>query len=205
MLNLLDGIKSRRSVRKFQASPIPGELVRDVLLAAGWAPSAHNAQPWWFIVLEEASSKRRLAEAMAEAWAADITRDGSKVDAETQKARVERFASAPALILACSTMDEMAKQPDVERKGVERDLAVQSLAAAVENMLLAAHIKGLGACWFCAPAFCKGTVRKALGIPADVEPQALVALGYPAEEPSAPTRKPLGEYCFRDKWGKKLK
>lgn len=199
MTDVFGAIKQRRSIRKYQARPIPEELIREVLLATGWAPSAHNAQPWRFIVLAAPQVKRRLAEAMAEAWSADMARDGSKVDAETQKARVERFVSAPTLILACVTMDEMERQPDAERTGVERDLAVASLGAALQNLLLAAYAAGLGACWFCAPAFCKETVREVLGIPAEIEPQALIAMGYPAEEPPAPPRKQLGEYCFKDK------
>jgi F420 biosynthesis protein FbiB-like protein len=146
MSHVSDAIKERRSIRKYSTKPVPQEAVEEVLVAAGWAPSAHNAQPWRFIVLADPAVKRELAEAMAEAWAADMAQDGSKVDVETQKARVERFATAPVLILACTTMDGMARQPDMERLSVERDLAMQSLAAALENMLLAAHAEGLGAC-----------------------------------------------------------
>ncbi len=72
MSHLLDELRERRSVRKYQARPVPEELIREVLEAAGWAPSAHNAQPWRFIVLSDPQVKRRLAEAMAEAWAADM-------------------------------------------------------------------------------------------------------------------------------------
>ncbi len=204
MSQLLDILRERRSVRKYQAQTVPDELIREVLAAAGWAPSAHNAQPWRFIVLVDPQVKRRLAEAMAKAWAADLAKDGVSVEPETFKLRVERFASAPALVLACLSMEGMAKFPDDERQRCERDLAVQSLAAALQNLLLAAHSLGLGACWFCAPAFCKETVRETLGIPAEVEPQTLIAVGYPAEEPPAPSRKQLGDYCFRDRWDEKL-
>jgi F420 biosynthesis protein FbiB-like protein len=141
---------------------------------------------------------------MANAWAADIAKDGSKVEPETFKLRVERLATAPALVLACLSMEGMAKFPDEERQLCERDLAMQSLAAALQNLLLAAHARGLGACWFCAPAFCKETVREVLEIPDEVEPEALIAIGYPAEEPSAPPKKQLGDYCFKDRWGGRL-
>ena len=94
----------------------------------------------------------------------------------------------------------MSSQPDETRQKVERDLAVQSLGAAMQNLLLAADAKGLGACWFCAPAFCKEAVREALAIPSEVEPHALIALGYPDESPKAPPRKGLANYCFKDKW-----
>ena len=202
MSHLLDELRERRSVRKYQARPVPEELIREVLEAAGWAPSAHNAQPWRFIVLADPQVKRRLAEAMAKAWAADMAKDGVSVEPETVKLRVERFADAPALVLACFCMEGMARLPDAERQGLERDLALQSLAAAMQNMLLAADSLGLGACWFCAPSFCKQTVRETLEIPSEVEPEALIALGYPAEEPPAPERKRVGDYCFKDRWGR---
>jgi F420 biosynthesis protein FbiB-like protein len=202
MTDVLDAIKQRRSVRKYQPKPVPSKLVEEVLVAAGWAPSAHNAQPWRFIVLADPSVKRELADAMADAWATDLAKDGLKVDADKRKERVERFTNAPVLILACLTMEGLRKFPDEERQKCERDLAVQSFGAAMQNLLLAAYAEGLGACWFCAPGFCKETVRKVLGIPDAVEPQAFVALGYPAEKPPVPAKKSLAEYCFVDMWGK---
>jgi F420 biosynthesis protein FbiB-like protein len=143
---------------------------------------------------------------MANAWIADMTEDGtaSETRENTSKASVERFTRAPVLIVACVTMKDMIKYADEPRQRCERDLAVQSLGAAIQNMLLVAHSKNLGACWFCAPIFCKDTVRKVLKIPEDAEPQALIALGYPAEKPRAPYRKPLENYSYLDCWGKKL-
>jgi coenzyme F420-0:L-glutamate ligase/coenzyme F420-1:gamma-L-glutamate ligase len=141
---------------------------------------------------------------MVEAWANDLQRDGVVVEAGKQAERVELFTNAPVLILACLTMDGLRKFPDVERQMCERDLAVQSFGAALQNLLLAAHTKGLGACWFCAPAFCKETVRVVLKIPPAVEPQAFVAMGYPAEKPQVPLKKLLEGYCFVDMWGKTL-
>jgi coenzyme F420-0:L-glutamate ligase/coenzyme F420-1:gamma-L-glutamate ligase len=204
MSQVLNAIKQRRSIRKYLPQKVPKETVEEVLVVAGWAPSAHNAQPWRFIVLADASMKQRLSEAMAKSWAADLARDGVTVDADKRKARVERFATAPVLILACLTMDGMRKFPDENRQKSERDLAMQSLGAALQSMLVAVHVKGLGACWFSAPSFCKGTVRKVLKIPEAVEPEALIVLGYPAETPSIPTKKLLGDYCFVDEWGRKF-
>jgi coenzyme F420-0:L-glutamate ligase/coenzyme F420-1:gamma-L-glutamate ligase len=204
MPDLLDTIKTRRSVRKYLPQQVPNELIEDVLVAAGWAPSAHNSQPWRFIILADDSVKRDLAESMAEAWAADLAKDGTKVDAKMRQERVERFANAPTLILACLTMDDLRKFPDEKRQICERDLAMQSLGAAMQNLLLMAHALGLGACWFCAPGFCKDSVRKVLKIPDTVEPEAFVLMGYPAETPSVPTKKSLANYCFADMWGQQL-
>ena len=77
---------------------------------------------------------------------------------------------------------------------------MQSLGAALENILLATHDLGLGACWFCAPAFCKETVRKVLKIPVEVEPEALILMGYPDEQPPVPPKKLLKDYCFKNEW-----
>jgi len=204
MSNVFDTIRKRRSIRTYQPRTVPEAVIREVLVAAGWAPSAHNAQPWRFIVLVNASIKRELAESMAESWAIDMAKNGLKIESELRENRVERFATAPALILACITMDGMNKFSDQKQQNAERDLAMQSLGAALQNMLLVAHEKGLGACWFCAPGFCKQTVRKVLKIPEEVEPEALIALGYPAEKPIVQARKMYSEFSFRDKWGKGL-
>ena len=201
MPHLLDEVRERRSIRKFQVKPISQEIIGEVLVAAGWAPSAHNAQPWRFIVLTNPKAKRALAEAMAESWAADMAKDGLTIEPQERKLRVERFATAPVAVLACLTMEDMKKFPDQKMQECERDLAMQSLGASLQNMLLAAHANGLGACWFCAPVFCKETVRKVLKIPDAVEPEALILMGYPDEKPLEPPRKPLGEYCFANSWG----
>jgi coenzyme F420-0:L-glutamate ligase / coenzyme F420-1:gamma-L-glutamate ligase len=205
MPRVIEAIQKRRSVRKYLPHSVPHELVLEVLAAAGWAPSAHNSQPWRFIVISNTKIKRTLAEAMGEAWAADIVKDGLTVNEENRKERVERFANAPILILCCLTMEGLRKFPDIQRQGFERDLAMQSLGAAIQNLLLAAYSQKLVSCWFCAPGFCKQTVREVLKIPDDIEPQSFVILGYAGECPPNPTKKKLTEYCYLDLWGKPLK
>lgn len=205
MSDMFDVISARRSIRKFQLHLVPKELVLEVLAASGWAPSAHNAQPYGFVILENAQIKYELADAMAQVWVEDLAKDGQTIDGDKRQERVERFAKAPALILACITRIEgLPNYSDERRQACLHDLAVQSLGAAIENLLLAAHAKGLGACWYSAPCFCKETVRQTLEIPGEVEPQAFVVLGYPAETPTAPKKKLLTEFCFVDEWGRTL-
>jgi coenzyme F420-0:L-glutamate ligase/coenzyme F420-1:gamma-L-glutamate ligase len=201
-----DAIKTRRSIRRYSSRRVSTEVISEILEAARWAPSAHNAQPWRFIVLIDKSLKQDLAEAMTNAWRADMIKDGTPMEVreKLRKASVERFTRAPVLVIACLTMKDMIKYADESRQKCERDMAVQSLGTAIQNMLLMAHSKNLGACWFCAPLFCKDAVRKVLKIPEDVEPHALITLGYPAEKPSAPSRKPFQSYSYLDCWGKKL-
>ena len=205
MSNVIENIKQRRSIRKYSSTRVPREILNEILEAAQWAPSAHNAQPCRFIILTEKNSKKNLAIAMAKARTEDLIRDNVPLELSQRitKASVQRFTNAPVLVIACITMADMTKYPDDQRQKNERDLAIQSLGAAVENMLLAAHSKGLGACWFCAPIFCKDAVRRVLRIPEDVEPQALIAMGYPTEKPSAPLRKPFQDIFYFDYWSRK--
>jgi F420 biosynthesis protein FbiB-like protein len=203
---VMDLIKKRRSVRKYSSRKVESNILREVLEAARWAPSAHNAQPWRFIVLIDDGLKQELAETMADAWRVDMIKDGASIEVRenTATASVERLTHAPVLIVACLAMKDMIQYTDELRQKCEHDLAVQSLGAAIQNMLLVAHSKGLGACWLCAPIFCKDAIRKVLKIPENVEPQALITLGYPAEKPSAPPRRLLQGYSYSNCWGKKL-
>jgi F420 biosynthesis protein FbiB-like protein len=206
MSTVIDAIKNRRSIRKYSSQAIPKEILYDIFDTARWAASPHNAQPWRFIVLTEPSLKKDLAEAMAKAWMNELTKDNVPVDLRGKliEASIERFSHAPVIVVACITMADMIEYADEPKQKSERDLAIQSLGAAVQNMLLAAQSKSLGSCWFSAPAFCQALVRKVLRIPRDFEPQALITVGYPAENPVAPMRKPIGDIFYSGRWGNKL-
>jgi nitroreductase len=98
-------------------------------------------------------------------------------------------------------MEDMDTYSGEKRRKAEYTMAIQSVSASVQNLLLASYAEELGTCWFCAPLFCKETVRKVLKVPKNVEPQALIAIGYPAEKPEAPPRKPLSTVVFKNCWG----
>jgi len=142
---------------------------------------------------------------MAEAWVKDLIADGVEKEAAEKAAyrSVRMIVSSPVAIVVCLTMEDMQKYPDERRRRAEYLMAVQSVAAAAQNLLLALHAEGLGACWLCAPLFCQEAVRGALGIPSDVEPQALVIVGRPAESPLPPPRRQLNEVLFINRWGVK--
>ena len=190
---VLGAIRSRRSIRRYADQPVERALIETILGAATRAPSAHNRQPWRFAVVTSPKAKARLATKMAERWRADRLADGDALDiveADVARSRA-RITCAPVVILACLTMTDMDKYSDSRRGGAERILAVQSVAAAIQNLLLAAHAEGLGACWMCAPLFAPDAARVALDLPDDWEPQALITLGYPAEEARAKVIAPL--------------
>jgi len=201
-VNLLDIIKNRRSVKDYSSKEVSNEVLFRILEAGRWAPSAHNAQPWRFIVIQDSALKQKLAEDMATRWNEDMNKNGiPKGNRESLiKTSVGRFRSAPIAIIVCLTMENMDEYPDDRRKKIEYVMVVQSVAAAIENMLLAAHGEGLGSCWFCAPLFCQDAVRKILEIPQNVDPQALITLGYPADRPNRPPRKTLEAIVHQNHW-----
>lgn len=184
--DILDVIRSRRSIRRYRAEPVPREIILRILDAARWAPSAHNRQPWRFAVLESADNKSALASAMGERLRADLTRDGVAQELVEKDASrsYQRITGAPVVIVICVTLRDMDVYADAPRNQSEYIMATQSVAMATQNLLLAAHALGLGACWMCAPLFVHDTVRDILKLDSDWEPQALVTVGYPAEDKS---------------------
>ncbi|MBS7624377.1 nitroreductase family protein [Candidatus Bathyarchaeota archaeon] len=203
MQNIWNIIKGRRSIRKYLPNAVPKNALLRIIEAARWAPSAHNAQPWRFTIITDLKIKKRLAEEMASDWLRDLEKDGvpTEVSKKLAEESIRRFTESPAIIVAAIDMREMHKYPDRRRRRFEHLMATQSLAAAIQNILLAAYAEGLGTCWFCAPLFCQETVKKVLGMPRDVEPQALITVGYPAEKPEPPPRKPLKDIVFLNYWG----
>lgn len=185
-------IRQRRSIRHFTVDAIPRAVVESVLTAATWAPSAHNRQPWRFVVIETPAARERLAWAMGDRLRRDLAADGAAeevIERDAQRSYTQ-IVSAPLVVVLCLTMADMDVYPDERRQAAERLMAAQSVAMAGQNLLLAAHAAGLGACWMCAPLFCPDVVRAALALPADWEAQGLVVLGCPAETRSR-ERNPL--------------
>lgn len=189
----IDLLDARRSVRRFTGEPVPREMIEQVLAAATRAPSAHNRQPWRFTVLTAAEPKERLAESMGAEFTRDLLADG--LDPQQAAAQVERsrqrILQAPVVIMVSLDPSVEDAYPDPQRQAVERQMAVQSVAMAGENLLLAAQALGLGAVWICAPLFAPGPVCRALSLPASWAPQGLVLLGRPAKLPARSERLPL--------------
>lgn len=187
-MHALEVIRARQMIRRYTDQPVSDETIGQLLDAATRAPSPHNRQPWRFVVIR-GEARTRLAQAMGSRLREDLARDGVAPDViEKDVARsYQRITSAPALVLACLSMEDMDVYPDLRRSEAERWMAGQAVAAAIQNMLLAATDLGLGACWMCAPLFCPDKVAATLQLPADWTPQALITLGYPA--PGEPAKR----------------
>ena len=188
-------VRSRRSVRAYRPDPVPREVVEEVLEAARWAPSPHGRMPWRFVVLTRPEAKAQLAEAMGDEWKRQLNLDGDPAElVERRLARSrQRVTDAPVDVLLCLYLADLDVYPDPERQAAEETMAIQSLGAAAQNILLAAYNRGLDAGWLCAPLFCQGTVRQALDLSPSLHPHALLTLGYAAQEPKRRDRLPLDQ------------
>jgi coenzyme F420-0:L-glutamate ligase/coenzyme F420-1:gamma-L-glutamate ligase len=174
---------------------VPDSVIQNLLTTATYAPSAHHRQPWRFVVVMDNSVKTRLANAMAIDFERDLTQDGlpvEKIQAQIKRSK-ERITSAPATILLCLDISEMDSYPDEKRSRAEYIMAVQSVAAAGLQLLLAAHAEGLGGVWACWPLFAAEAIQKTLNLPEAWEPQGMVFAGYYEAAPEVRIRKPLQE------------
>jgi coenzyme F420-0:L-glutamate ligase/coenzyme F420-1:gamma-L-glutamate ligase len=194
-LNFLPLAHGRRSVRIFEDRPVPRQALEMMLEAATWAPSPHGRQPWRFAVLTKSQSKERLAEAMGDEWRSTLMMDGQPeetIQIRLEKSR-ERIRTAPALVLACLYLEDLDHYPDRDRQQAEEVMAIQSLGASIQNMLLAAFAVGLDCGWMCAPLFCPDTVRAALALESTLIPHALLTIGYAAKDPRRRPHRPADE------------
>jgi len=191
--------RGRRSVRSYTAAPVDRALVEQVLEAGRWAPSPHGRQPWRFVVLTRPAAKQALAEAMGDEWRRNLAMDGQStavVDIRLHKS-YQRLLAAPVLIIPCLYEADLDRYPDPDRQAAEHLMAVQSVGAAAQTMLLAAYSLGLDGGWMCAPLFCPAAVRAALGLDARYAPQAVLTLGYAAGPPKRRARLPLADLIAR--------
>ncbi len=169
-MDVIEAIRRRRSIRKYQNKPVEEEKLNRVLEAGRLAPSAKNLQDWRFIVVRDPDTRRRLAEAAKNQWF---------------------IAEAPVVIAACGTETNYVMTCGQHTYTID-------VSIAVDHMTLEATELGLGTCWI--GAFYEDRVKEILGIPDHIRVVALLPLGYPAEEPAARPRKPLNEIVCYEKW-----
>ena len=197
--NLATLLQSRRSVRKYQDRPVSREMIEQVLESARWAPSPHGRQPWRFVVLTTQKLKLQLADQMGSTWQQNLHMDGQDaeiVNIRLQKSR-QRILNTPVIVIPCLYLEDLDYYPDERRQADEKTMAIQSIGAAIQNMLLMAYDLGLDAGWMCAPLFCPEVVCKALDLDPRLIPQALITIGYAAADPERRERLPLSSLIVR--------
>ncbi len=167
-----DIVESRYSCRKYAPTDVPREIILAILEAAQKAPSACNRQPWSFIVITDAEGRQLVQKSYDRPW----------------------IASAPVYIIACGLHDQAWVRPADGKDHTDIDVAI-----AIEHMCLAATSLDLATCWVCN--FDTTLITQGLNLPPNVEPIAIIPLGYPDADAVIPEkkRKPIDEIV---KWGK---
>ncbi|MFP4045962.1 MAG: nitroreductase family protein [Candidatus Aenigmatarchaeota archaeon] len=177
-MELFEALVKRRSIRKFEEEDVDDEEIGELLTACKWAPSAGNRQPWKIVVVKEEDKIEELARAaLDQNW----------------------ITQAPVVLVVM--IDKDRGEATYGERGREL-YALQSTAAAVQNMLLRATDIGLGACWI--GAFDEANVRDIVGCQKeDIKPVALIPVGHPREEPEPPGRKDITSFAFLNEYGEK--
>lgn len=178
-MDVMQCIHTRRSIRKYQDVPIPFEHVGRVIEAGFQAPTAGNIQDVRYVIVQEKEKRAKIAEAcLQQYW----------------------MAVAPTHIVVC--VDIKRGKQFYGIRG-ERLYSVQHAAAAVQNMLLAAHNFGLGACW--VGAFDEEAIKSICSIPEYARAEAIVTLGYADEIPPRPPKYILETYTYIERYNNKIR
>ena len=179
-MEVMEAIKTRRSVRKYKPTPVKKEDLDLVLEAARWAPSWANTQCWRFIIVRDPDMKAKLS--------ATLT---------TWNPAATAVREAPVLIVLCAEVGKsgMYKGEATTAKG---DWHMFDAALAMQNLVLAAHSLGLGTVYVGALDDTKAA--EILGVPEGFVLVAMTPLGYPEGEPKTPPRKELSDLVFHERW-----
>ena len=201
--------QSRRSVRRFRADPVPQVLIEKILEAGRWAMSGANGQPWEFIVIQDSSTRDKLAQSWfephKEMYAIEQARISElKLPPLREFATAAAFKDAPAIIVVLG--DRRVYQATVlgahflATEGAPDAIYLKNIANATHNLHLAASAAGLGAMWISITYMWAEEIKRILNIPHVLEVHTMVALGYPAYTPKCAERRPLAEMVHYDKY-----
>ncbi len=202
--HLAEIIEGRRSVRRYTADPVPDDDVERMIAAFRWAPSGSNKQPWFLIASRNAAFNAAAAGAVRDEVAGIARRaPGFAQTGENLVRYATFFEKAPLVFYVAGE-----PQPSRWRKQLEELLPghpaagaslswLVSTAAAIQNLLLAAHALGYSACWLGAPLVARERLERHLELPAGRRLTAIIPVGRPAETPSPPARRAREETCRR--------
>lgn len=188
----------RRSVRRFSDEPVPPSVVESAVAEALTAPAPHHTRPVRFVWLQDHVTRTRLLDRMKEKWRADLTGDGRPADSvERRVARGQILYDAPEVVIPFLVPDGAHSYPDAVRTAAEHTMFTVAVGAAVQALLVALAVRGVGSCWIGSTIFAADLVRGELALPADWEPLGAVAIGYAAEPAGLRDPVPAAELLIR--------
>ncbi len=176
----------RRSVRSFRDEPVAPDLIETAVAEALTAPAPHHTRPVRFVWVQDPAVRVGLLDAMKDRWRADLSGDGRDPDAvERRVNRGQILYEAPELIIPFMVPDGAHGYPDAQRTAAEHTMFTVAVGAAVQGLLVALAVRGVGSCWIGSTIFAPDLVRAQLSLPDDWEPLGAIAIGYPSE-PAGP-------------------
>ncbi len=202
-------VQARRSVRRFKPDPLPPGALEQMLEAARWAMSGANTQPWEFVVVQDAATRRQIVAARTEAQREVYDIEQTRVP-ELRHPQFRRpetsssFEGAPVLIAVLG--DRRTYQATVlaahflRGEGGAEATFLKNMANATQNLHLAAAALGLGSQWISVSYVWGQAIKQILGVPEMLELHTLVAVGYPAYTPGPSYRRPLAEMVHYDRY-----
>lgn len=188
----------RRSVRRFSDEPVPPAVVESAVAEALTAPAPHHTRPVRFVWLQDPVTRTRLLDRMKEKWRADLTGDGRPADSvERRVARGQILYDAPEVVIPFLVPDGAHSYPDAVRTEAEHTMFTVAVGAAVQALLVALAVRGVGSCWIGSTIFAADLVREELALPTHWEPLGAVAIGYAAEPAGPRDPVPAAELLIR--------
>jgi coenzyme F420-0:L-glutamate ligase/coenzyme F420-1:gamma-L-glutamate ligase len=188
---------ARRTIRAFTTEPVDAAAVRRAVATALTAPAPHHSEPWRFVVLSSAAARTALLDAMREAWIADLRRDGFTEEQIGRRVRRgEPLRLAPLIVVPCLVTDAAHDYPDERRGRAEQAMFTVSMGAAVQNLLIALAVDGLGSAWISSTLFCQDVAARAMDLPDGWRPMGAIAVGRPAEQAKARPPRDPGDFII---------
>jgi coenzyme F420-0:L-glutamate ligase/coenzyme F420-1:gamma-L-glutamate ligase len=180
----------RRSVRQFSDEPVPPDLLEAAVAEALTAPAPHHTRPVRFVWLRTAATRTRLLDRMKDKWRTDLAGDGKPTDSiDRRVGRGQILYDAPEVVIPMLVPDGAHPYPDAERTDAEHTMFTVAVGAAVQALLVALAVRGVGSCWIGSTIFAADLVRAELELPPDWEPLGAIAIGYAAQP--AESRDPV--------------